>query len=161
MTDDTQEDISGMTSDRAGELLAQMTKEFHAAQAALKAGLTPSEPPRPMDANGNLIPQPAADLFVTPEQRAAQQLAETKDHLERNGAPMRGTPVGDDLWNLIEGRSPVSPELQVEAERKLASLMKDADWGRRLLDGEARATREYHLATGIIAAGKIQRSEGK
>jgi hypothetical protein len=162
MTDDTeQENISSMSAERAGEMLARMTKEWHAAEAARAAGLTPSEPPRPTDADGNPIPQPASDLFVSPEERDASRWAEARDHLEANGFPMRDTPVGDDLWNMIEGRSPVSPELQAQAEKKLASFLNDADWRARLERKEERAVREFHLATGIIAAGKIQREQGK
>src|SRR5262249_33606551 len=146
-----------MTPERATEILNQMGKEYRAAEAARKAGI---EPPRPTDVNGAPIPEPTG-LFLSPEERDAQRLNETKDYLERNGFPMRDTEVGQDMWNMIEGRSPVSSELQAEVERKLASLMHDQDWRRRFLEREARATREYHLATGIIAAGKIQRAAGK
>src|SRR5262245_22409076 len=153
MTDTPQaENISQMSSERAGELLAQMTKEWHAAEAARKAGLTPYEPPRPTDADGNPIPLPTADIFTTPEQRDARRLDETKDYLEANGFPMRDTPVGDDLWNMIEGRSPVSPELQAQAEKKLASFLNDADWRQRLERKEETAMRQFHLASTIIAA---------
>src|SRR5262245_27325008 len=162
MTDTPQaENISSMSSERAGELLAQLTKEYHAAEAARKAGLTPYEPPRPTDADGKPIPLPTADIFTTPEEREARRMDETKNYLEANGFPMRDTPEGDDLWNMFEGRSPVSPELQAQAEKKLASFRNDADWRQRLEQKEERAVREFHLATGIIAAGKIQRSQGK
>jgi hypothetical protein len=53
------ENISTMSPERAGELLAQMTKEYNAAEAARKAGLTPSEPPRPTEtANRSRRPPP-------------------------------------------------------------------------------------------------------
>jgi hypothetical protein len=156
-----QENISQMSSERAGELLAQMGKEYRAAEAARAAGLTPAEPPRPTDANGNPIPVPAADLFVSPEQLAICHLAETKDYLEANGAPMRDTEVGADMWDHFEGRKTVTPELQALVERKLSSLLNDADWRRRLEMKEQRATREFRIATMLIAAGKIQRPQGE
>ena len=157
MTDKPPEDFSTMTSERAGELLVQMKKDFDASERAASAGLP--EPNRPTDAEGNPIALPIGNIFLTPEQAEKRNTAETKDYLETVGFPARGTAAGDDLWNMIEGRSPVSAELQAEAERKLATFQRDADWRRRLFEGDARATREYHLATGIIAAGKIQHQQ--
>lgn len=154
MTDDTKapEDISTMSKERAGEVLATMTKNYNAAAAK-------NEPVRWTDPEGNAIPLPEGNIFLTPEETERRNTAETKDYLETAGFPPRGSAAGDDLWNMIEGRTPVSAVLQSEAERKLASFQRDGDWRRRLLDGEARAVREFHLATGIIAAGRIQRQQ--
>ena len=157
MTDKTPEDLSTVTPERAGELLAQLKKDFDASERAASAGLP--EPNRPTHADGNPIASPVGQIFLTPDEAEKRNLTETQSYLEANGFPARGTPAGDDLWNMVEGRSPVSPELQAEAERKLATFQRDADWRRRLFDGDARATREYHLATGIVRTGKIQRQQ--
>ena len=156
MTDTTQtpepEDISTMTKDRAGEVLAAMEKRYNAAAAK-------NEPVRPTDADGNPIALPEGNIFLSPEERETRNVAETKDYLEANGFPPRGTPVGDDLWDKIEGRSPVSAELQAQVEKKLASLNNDEEWRKKVLKGDARALRELHTAAGLIAAGKIQRQQ--
>jgi hypothetical protein len=158
MTDTTEpENISTMTKERAGEILDQMKKSYDAGERAISAGLP--EPNRPTDSEGNPIAAPIGQIFLTPAEAEKRNVAETRDYLEAHNFPVRGTAAGDDLWNMIEGRSPVSAELQAEAERKLASFQHSADWRRRLLEGDARAVREFHLATGIIAAGKIQRQQ--
>lgn len=151
-TPKTPEDISTMTRERAGEVLAQMTKQYSTAAAK-------DEPVRPTDAEGNAISLPEGNIFLSPEEREKRNVAETKDYLEANGFPPRGTPVGDDLWDKIEERSPVSAELQAQVEKKLASLNKDEEWRKKVLKGDARAVHEFHTATGLIAAGKIQRQQ--
>ncbi len=156
MTDTTQkterENISTMTRERAGEVLDAMAKQYNAAVAK-------NEPVRPTDADGNPIALPEGNIFLSPEEAEKRNTAETKAYLEANGFPPRGTPVGDDLCDKIEGRSPVSAELQAEVEKKLASLNKDDEWRKKVLSGDARAVHEFHTATGLIAAGKIQRQQ--
>jgi hypothetical protein len=123
MTDDTKqpEDIATMTPERAGELLTQMTKEFNAAEAARRAGLQPAEPPRPTDADGKPIPTPEGQIFLAPEERERRQMAETLDYLEANGAPMRDSAVGKDIWAYFDGRQPVTPEIQADVEKRATS----------------------------------------
>jgi hypothetical protein len=161
MTDDTKqpEDIATMTPERAGELLTQMTKEFNAAEAARRAGLQPAEPPRPTDADGKPIPTPEGQIFLAPEERERRQMAETLDYLEANGAPMRDSAVGKDIWAYFDGRQPVTPEIQADVEKRLAAFMRDEEWVKRFNAKEERATRQFHTATTIIAAGKIQRPQ--
>jgi hypothetical protein len=117
------------------------------------------QPSQPLGADDKPIPLPDAGIVSSVEMDRRRGL-EGVAHLEAMGFPERGTPVGDDLHNLIEGRSPVTPELQKQAENKLASFERDAEWRRRFYAGDARTVREFHLATGIIAAGKIQRRQG-
>ena len=119
-------------------------------------GPTKIETPQPLGADGTPIALPDPGI-ISPEERDRRQTTETFEHLEARGFPLRGTPVGEDLHAMLNGLTPVSAELQAQAERKLASLEKSADWRKRFFDGEERAVREFHLATAIIAAGKAQR----
>jgi hypothetical protein len=147
------EDLWNVTPERAGELLAQKTQQYNATEA----GSAVKEPTPPTDADGKPIAPPVA--LLTPEERDAQRMAETQAWLEERGSPMRGTPLGDDL-DRIEGRKPVSAETQRAVERKLASLRNDAEWVRKFFSGDARAVEQWHIATGLIAAGKNQRFQG-
>jgi hypothetical protein len=137
-----------------------MSKEYHAAETASKAGLQVNEPNRPTDANGDPIPSPAGQIFLTPEEREARRLAEAKDFFEANGLPERGTEIGDKIWDYFEGRKPVTPEFQAQVERRLASFLRDEDWVKRFNMREENAVRQFQTATAIIAAGKIQRQQG-
>ena len=164
MTDEPQ-DVFTMTPEQATARLAELTAAYRAAPPsatpdpdAAAAVSSVKEPTRPTDADGKPIAPPVA--LLTPEQRDAQRMAETQAWLEERGSPMRGTPLGDDLWDRIEGRAPVTAETQRAVERKLASLHNDAEWRRKFFAGDARAVEQWHIATGLIAAGKNQRFQG-
>jgi hypothetical protein len=58
---------------------------------------------------------------------------------------------------MMKGRSPVSPELQKATEAKLKSMQADPEWRKKLLAGDQEAERQFHIATTIITAGKMQR----
>jgi hypothetical protein len=129
--------IRGMSKDEAGALLAEMSG-------------------RPLDAFGKPIPLPPREVISSAELQERRN-AEFFNDLENRNFPARGTPVGDDLWNMMEGRSPVSPELQKATEAKLKSMQADPEWRKKLLAGDQEAERQFHVATAIITAGKMQR----
>src|ERR1035437_1582981 len=129
--------IRGMSKDEAGALLAEMSG-------------------RPLDAFGKPIPLPPREVISSAELQERRN-AELFNDLENRNFPARGTPVGDDLWNMMKGRSPVSPELQKATEAKLKSMQADPEWRKKLLAGDQEAERQFHIATTIITAGKMQR----
>jgi hypothetical protein len=141
------------------EATAAKTATDAAAGAKTDTEASPKEEPlRPTDADGKAIalPDPGILSSVALDQR---RYAEAKDHLEATGFPERGTPVGDDLWGMIEGRLPVSPELQKAAQRKLSEFENDAEFRRKLFAGDPTARALWYNATAHIAAGKIQRPQ--
>jgi hypothetical protein len=129
--------IRGMSKDEAGALLAEMSG-------------------RPLDAFGKPIPLPPREVISSAELQERRN-AEFFNDLENRNFPARGTPVGNDLWNMMKGRSPVSPELQKATEAKLKSMQADPEWRKKLLAGDQEAERQFHIATTIITAGKMQR----
>jgi hypothetical protein len=129
--------IRGMSKDEAGALLAEMSG-------------------RPLDAFGKPIPKPDSGIISSVE-LDARRAEEMIGDLEARNFPARGTPVGDDLHNMLDGRSPVTPELQKATEAKLKSMQADPEWRKKLLAGDEEAQRQFHIATAIITAGKMQR----
>jgi hypothetical protein len=129
--------IRSLSKDEAGALLAEMSG-------------------RPLDAFGKPIPRPDSGIISSVELEA-RRTEEMISNLEAHNFPARGTPVGDDLWNMMEGRTPVTPELQKAAEAKLASMTADSEWRRKFSAGDQEAQRECYVANAIITAGKIQR----
>jgi hypothetical protein len=111
---------------------------------------------RPLDALGKPIPLPPREVISSAELQERRN-AEFFNDLENRNFPARGTPVGDDLWNMMEGRTPVTPELQKATEAKLKSMQADPEWRNKLLAGDQEAERQFHIATTIITAGKMQR----
>jgi hypothetical protein len=112
---------------------------------------------RPLDALGKPIPLPPPSGIISSYELEARRTEEMIGDLEARDFPARGTPVGDDLWNMIEGRTPVTPELQKATEAKLKSMQADQEWRKKLLAGDEEAQRQFHIATAIITAGKMQR----
>ena len=129
--------IRGMSKDEAGALLAEMSG-------------------RPLDAFGKPIPLPPREVISSAELQERRN-AEFFNDLENRNFPARGTPVGDDLWDMMEGRSPVSPELQKATSAKLKSMQNDPAWRAKFMAGDQEAARQFHIATAIITAGQIQR----
>jgi hypothetical protein len=129
--------IRGMSSEQATAALAEMSK-------------------RPLDALGKPIPLPPREVISSAELQERRN-AEFFNDLENRNFPARGTPVGDDLWNMMEGRSPVTPELQKATEAKLKSMQADPAWRAKFMAGDQEAARQFHIATAIITAGKMQR----
>lgn len=116
------------------------------------------EPPPMYDGEGKQV-GPAPVGIVSSHELDARRAQEGIAHLEEKGFPARGTPEGDDMWNMLEGRTVVPPELEKQVRLKWASLERDVDWRRRFFDGDPVAVREFHLATGILAAARIQREQ--
>jgi hypothetical protein len=131
------DDIRAMSPQQATAALAEMSK-------------------RPLDILGKPIPLPPREIISSAELQERRN-AEFFNDLENRNFPARGTPVGDDLWNMMEGRSPVTPELQKATEAKLKSMQADLEWRNKLLAGDQEAERQFHIATAIITAGKMQR----
>ena len=129
--------IRGMSKDEAGALLAEMSG-------------------RPLDAFGKPIPKPVSGIISSVE-LDARRAEEMISNLEAHNFPARGTPVGDDLHNMLDGRTPVTPELQKAAEAKLASMTADSEWRRKYFAGDQEAQRQCYVANAIITAGKKQR----
>lgn len=131
------DDIRAMSPQQATAALAEMSK-------------------RPLDILGKPIPLPPREIISSAELQERRN-AEFFNDLENRNFPARGTPVGDDLWNMMEGRSPVTPELQKATEAKLKSMQADPAWRAKFMAGDQEAARQFHIATTIITAGKMQR----
>lgn len=129
--------IRGLSKDEAGALLAEMSG-------------------RPLDAFGKPIPKPETGI-ISSDELDARRAEELITDLEARNFPQRGTPVGDDLHNMLDGRTPVTPELQKATEAKLAAMQKDSEWRQKYFAGDQEAERQFHIATTIITAAKMQR----
>jgi len=103
------------------------------------------------------IPAPPIVSIRSSHEIFAEQAEEAIRDLETKHFPARGTPVGDDLWDKIEGRSPIEPGLQEAVERKLKQFHSDKAWVKRLMDGDPETTRQWQIACGLLTACTIPR----
>lgn len=164
----SRENISRMSPDMARDTLAAMQRQWAAenpidfAEQGAFLRLTPEqataklEAMRPQGPDGKPIP-PAPISIMSSEQLNARRAEEAITDFEANHFPARTTDIGADIWNLMDGKSPVTADVLKAAETKLAQFVKDHAWGKRLMEGDPATTREFHLATAIVTAGRIQR----
>jgi hypothetical protein len=168
----TDENIQRMSPEVATATLAAMKKRHDAENPPHKSAdgwlkMTPAEATakldelemarRPLGADGKPIPAAPINPIISSHELQARQIGEALNDLEVNGFPARGTPVGDDLHAMLDGRSPVTPEVERAVRAKHAQCLADRAWGQRLLQGEQTATREWHTMTAILAAVEVQR----
>jgi hypothetical protein len=167
----TDESIHRMSPDMARDTLAAMQARYTAENPVDKntrdgrLTMTPAEATaklaemdlaaRPTDADG----KPPFNPIVSSHELLARNVAEIFIDLENRGFPARGTPIGDELHDFMEGRKPVTPEIEKAVRAKHKQCIADREWGKRLMEGEQRASHEWHIMTAIIAAAETQRDD--
>lgn len=168
-TELTRDEISALSPDAATATLAAMQKQYVASQAIDKTSpdgirtMTPAEASawladrRPTGADDKPIPAPPYGGIESSHAKLARQSEEVIKHLEGQHFPERGTPVGDDLWNLLDGKTPIEPGLEQKVEAKLKQFYADQAWCTRLMQGDPLTMREWHLATALLTACRIPR----
>ena len=169
----TSENIHRMSPELARETLAKMQAKYTAENPVDKntrdgwLTVTPAEATaklaemdlarRPLGADGKPIPEVPFNPIISSHELKARNIGEALTDLEAHGFPARGTPVGDDLHNMMEGRTPVTPEIEKAVMAKHKQCLADRAWGQRLLEGDQATTREWHIMTAILTAVEVQR----
>lgn len=163
----THDEISKMSPDVATAILAAMQAK-HAATVDKSTpdgirSMTPAEAAaalaerRPKDAEGKSISEAPFSGIESSEVLNARRAEVAITQLEEMHFPARGTPVGDDLWDRIDGKTPIEPGLQQKVEMKLKQFHADQAWVKRLMEGDPSTMREWHTACALLTACKIHR----
>ena len=161
------EAVGRMSPDDARATLAEMqrrhdlTLDRKSPDAILK--MTPAEATaaleamRPVGADGKPIPEVPFSGIISSVEADARRAQEAITSLEEAHFPPRGSPVGEDLWAMLNGQTPIEPGLQQKVEAKLRQFHADKNWCRLLMEGDPATMRAWHTATALLTACQIHR----
>ncbi len=167
------ENIGRMSPEMARDTLAAMQARHAAANPVDRTThdgrltMTPAEATaaldemelarRPLGADGKPVPEVPYSGITSSVEMNARRIEDAINHLETNGFPARGTPVGDELHGMLDGTFAVTPEVEKAVRAKHAQCIADRGWCKLLLDGDQKTTRDFHTMNAILAAVEVQR----